>query len=192
MFSKAVDQLEDAGYRYIGMDHFALPSDELSVAQDQGRLRRNFMGYTTVSGDGVLALGPSAISDFGSSMLQNSPSLEHYGAAVRQQTFPIEKFLVRSLEDQIRSAMIESVLCGCSVSLKTLFLRFPSASELIQKIFSDAKAKLLPHEGDGLVWLSEQSISVQQKGRFFLRNIAACFDSYLDSKTSQKRFSQAI
>lgn len=193
LFLYALSVFEDHGYEYIGLDHFALPEDELTIAQKGGSLRRNFMGYTTISGAGVLGLGVSAISDISGTMFQNHIELEKYQQELRESKLPIAKSLVRTGEDLIRSYIIERLMCDCSLSLEELRRNFPSAPRA-EMVFTDSIGLLKPFEQDGLLDLDCDKIQITPLGRFFMRNIVSVFDAYLRAhQVSEKPvFSQAV
>ena len=193
MFLAALESFEQAGYRYIGLDHFALPADELAIAQDQGQLRRNFMGYTTVIGAGVLALGVSAISDIEGVLFQNTPKIEEYQKQISRSILPVEKILVRSPEDRIRSWIIERIMCDAELNLADL-PREMYDERIVNKITVQDFPRLREWEKIGLMTREGNVIKLNRIGRLFSRQIAAVFDAYLiKHQTSNKpKFSQGI
>ncbi len=193
IFQMAVAMLSGAGYEYIGLDHFALPEDELSLALRSGKLRRNFMGYTTFAGSGILALGVSAISDLGGTLYQNAPELEKYQAQIAAGRLPVAKILVRTAEDLVRATLIERVMCDVVLDLDQLGLT-PAAAARAAEILHEAQSNLLEFEEAGLLRLQPTGFTVTELGRFFLRNIAAVFDAYLPLHAAggKRVFSQAV
>jgi len=177
LLGAAIEVLTAAGYRHIGMDHFALPSDELVVAQDSGSLQRNFMGYTTHGGSDLLGLGMSAISHLGHSFSQNPRDLTAWEANVDAARLPVWRGLILDRDDRLRSQVIEQVMCGGDVDIASV----ERAHEIdFWSYFASAREKLRPMEQDGLVWVCSSHITASPQGRYFLRAIATCFDRYLE------------
>jgi oxygen-independent coproporphyrinogen-3 oxidase len=187
----AIERLSGAGYVYIGMDHFALPEDELVQAQAAGSLHRNFMGYTTHAACDLIGLGVSAISHIGDSFSQNPRELPPWERAVDEGRLPIWRGLELSEDDVIRGAAIQSLMCQGSIDIAQFEQRF----ELdFRRYFEDALVRLQSLAADGLVTLTDQRIAATTQGRLLLRIIATCFDRYLNEATSAPvpRFSRAI
>lgn len=189
MLSRSLDALTDAGYVYIGMDHFALPGDALAVAKRQGRLHRNFQGYSTQADCDLIALGVSSIGRIGATYSQNAKTLEEYADLLDQGHFPVVRGLALSRDDLIRRSVIMALMCqghlqyesinlAWLVDFKTLF-----AQELIQ---------LQEMQAQGLVQLSETGIQVTAMGWFFVRGVAMVFDRYLQADRHRTRFSKII
>lgn len=192
LFTLATEKLLVEGYEYIGLDHFALPEDELNIARKEGTLRRNFMGYTTDDGAGVLGIGISSISDIEGILYQNDTSLSAYHENLKARKLPVAKILERSVDDRIRAYIIERLMCDCKLNLPELMKKFPEA-ETLPQIFAEGISRLEEYEKDGLVSCSSESIKVTFTGRFFLRHIAAAFDAYLKKhENNNKTFSQAV
>jgi oxygen-independent coproporphyrinogen-3 oxidase len=193
MFDMAVRKLQDAGYVYIGLDHFALPEDTLTKALLGGTLRRNFMGYTTIIGDALISAGISSITDTGKYMYQNVLKNEEYESLLEQGRFPVERYLERSSEDIIRAYCIERLMCDRILSEAKVRELFPEEAALVQKIFAEAWPKLTPYLEDSFIELSSESVRITPLGSFFMRNIASSFDAYFSAlKTGEKKFSQSI
>ena len=191
-FMQAVSQLTKAGYVYIGLDHFALPEDELTIALNNGTLRRNFMGYTTVAGDYLIGCGVSAISELEIEIIQNAVNLDDYKQKLLNGELPAAKKIFRFNEDQIRSYAIEQLMCNRKLDLTSLQTKFANYI-LCSQIFESACEKLKQIESDGLITIVNKTIQIRPKGYFFLRQIASAFDAYLDGHTSEKpKFSAAI
>lgn len=180
LFRAAEQLLDDAGYRSIGMDHFALPNDELVESAHTGSLHRNFMGYTTSSARQVLGIGVSSISDIGGILYQNHSHLEQYAAALERRDLPVEKIKEKSVDDFIRGHLIEKVMCEGEI-------RFSGIPDSIKKSAEEIIARSLRGietlAADGLVERSADGIHATRKGRYFLRSFAAVFDAYLHQKS---------
>ncbi|MCC7377688.1 MAG: oxygen-independent coproporphyrinogen III oxidase [Verrucomicrobiales bacterium] len=184
-----VETLTDAGgYTCIGMDHFALPTDELATAQASRTLQRNFQGYSTRGGADICAFGMSAISQTEDAYWQNIKPLEEYYAAVTQGRLPVARGCRVNRDDQIRRAAIMEIMCNLGIDFATMDARlginFASYFTTELAGFSDMVA-------DGLVRLDSSGISVTDLGRLLVRNIAMRFDTHLP-KTAEPRFSRTI
>jgi oxygen-independent coproporphyrinogen-3 oxidase len=179
------DLLEEMGYLEIGMDHFALPSDELSKSMRRGTLHRNFMGYTPHYTRLSIALGASSISDSWDGFMQNEKIIEDYQKAIEAGRFPISKGHLLSEEDQIIRTHILNIMCRYETNWSNPALQ--SAS------FEDIPARLEELEADGLIEVNGQHLKVTERGRPFLRNICLAFDArYWQKQPGGKLFSQAI
>jgi len=164
-----------AGYVPIGLDHFALPEDELARAHADGTLQRNFMGYTTQAGTGLLGFGISAISDCHGAFWQNEKKLNLYEARVRAGQAPGTRGMRLDADDRVRKAAIGGLLCGGRID----FAALRSAFDIDPRTyFTDERRALAPLEADGLVQREADGIRVTERGQFFLRNIAVIFDAY--------------
>lgn len=191
LFRTGSNILTANGFEYIGLDHFAKPNDSLNKARSDGRLRRNFMGYTDEAFDGVLGLGVSAISDLSGIMHQNETSLDAYAKKLGRRQLPISKVLVRTPEDRVRAEIIERIMCHGFVRSSDISLNPAMAADIMLK----AAPSLAPFAADSLLAVSSDSIEVFENGRLFLRQIASVFDAYLDGQTQKsgaKVFSQGI
>ena len=185
----AIEKLEGAGYVYIGMDHFALPDDELALAQSRGRLNRNFMGYTAHTDSDVLGFGVSAISHIGATYSQNPRGLTAWQAAIDDGRLAVFRGLRMTDDDQLRADVIERLMCQAEIPVAALERRYAID---FGAYFRDALARLEPMIDDGLVRIEAGRIAVTSQGRFFLRNIAMCFDAYIDPSAQPGRFSRAL
>ncbi|NDL64715.1 oxygen-independent coproporphyrinogen III oxidase [Acerihabitans arboris] len=185
----SIAALCDAGYQFIGMDHFARPDDELAVAQRAGRLHRNFQGYTTQGDCDLLGLGISAISMIGDSYVQNQKEMKSYVASVARQGNGLWRGVALSDDDRLRRDVIKALICQFHIDFSVLENRY---AVRFTDYFADDIALLRPLERDGLVALSEQAITVTAKGRLLIRNICMCFDIYLRNKSLQRQFSRVI
>lgn len=172
----AEEVLLDAGYVAIGMDHFAKPGDELALALENGRLHRNFMGYTTSKADDLIGLGISAIGSVGGGFFKNEPKLSRYYQALDAGVLPIEKGYVLTDDDRLRGEVIMSLMCRFGVDLSRVARDFGIS---VEEYFGEALRDLEPMQADGLVERQNGTISVTPLGRFFVRNIAMVFDRYL-------------
>lgn len=184
----AIDKLTDAGYAYIGMDHFALPDDELAMAQQRGGLHRNFMGYTTHADSDLIGLGVSAISHIGNSYSQNPRSLSEWEAAIDAGHMPVWRGLTLSEDDELRSEIIQQFMCAGRLHKPTFARRHGIDFDAY---FAAALEQLRRLQRDGLVELAPDSIRATTRGRFLLRIIAMCFDAYLHTDASQDRIRHA-
>ncbi|WP_051534371.1 oxygen-independent coproporphyrinogen III oxidase [Deefgea rivuli] len=189
ILQNSIEQLTQAGYVLIGMDHFALPDDDLAVAQRRGRLQRNFQGYSTHADCDLLAFGVSSIGKVGASYYQNVKTLEDYYARLDLQEFPVERGLTMTHDDVLRRAVIQALMCQFQVFFKPF-----EAGYMIQfaAYFAEELALLQPLVLDGLVELDDDSITVTAKGRMLIRSVAMIFDGYLRTKATQARYSQLI
>lgn len=187
----AVEKLTAAGYVYIGMDHFALPDDDLSQAQARGGLHRNFMGYTTHADSDLIGLGVSAISHIGNSFSQNPRDLPAWEASIDAGKLPVFRGMHLNEDDELRADLIQSLMCQGEVPVAALERRYGIR---FQEYFAHELEQLHPLHEDGLVRIAPELITATSQGRLLLRNIAMCFDRYLAPPDSdaRPRFSRAI
>ena len=187
----AVEKLTAAGYAYIGMDHFALPGDELAIAKSRGDLHRNFMGYTTHADSDLVGLGVSAISHVGNTFSQNPRDLPSWEAAIDAGHLPVFRGMRLDEDDELRADLIQSLMCQGEIRVKDLQDRYAIG---FAEYFSQELARLQPLVEDGLVTMSPESIRATPRGQLLLRNIAMCFDRYLGQPVTdaRPRFSRAI
>ncbi|MHB8447425.1 MAG: oxygen-independent coproporphyrinogen III oxidase [Rudaea sp.] len=185
-----VEKLTQAGYRYIGMDHFARADDELARAQDAGTLQRNFQGYSTHGGCDLIGLGMSAISHVGASFSQNARELPGYYAALDTGRLPIARGLALSEDDLIRADAIAQLMCHGVLDIAA----FQTRHRLNFDVYFAAELRRLARlENDDLIRITPQALHVTPRGRFLLRNIAMCFDAYLAREaTVALRYSRAL
>ena len=184
---KAGEKLQAAGYVFIGMDHFALPGDELALAQKEGHLHRNFQGYTTHAHCDLLAFGVSSIGNVGNTFSQNVKTLDEYYAAIEKNTLPIERGLVLNRDDVIRQDVITQLICQFALNFNQFDLAWRIQSS---DYFAHELIALEQMQKDGLLVLSEDGLQVTQPGRLLIRNVCMVFDRYLPE--AQHRFSRAI
>src|SRR5487761_2184363 len=180
ILSMAVNKLTGAGYVYIGMDHFARPEDELAVAQRQGRLHRNFQGYSTHSDCDLVALGVSAIGKIGLTYSQNFRDLENYYGALDQDKLPIMRGMELNADDLVRRAIIQDLMCHFELSYTTLNSAYAID---FAKYFATELPELREYEREGLLEMTDKSLIVTAKGRMLIRNICMVFDKYLRTRT---------
>ena len=178
----AAETLTSMGYEAVGLDHFALPDDELCVAQRERRLHRNFQGYTTDDADALIGLGASAIGRLPQGFVQNAPDLGGYSRAVAAGRLPIVKGLTLSDDDRVRGDIIERLMCDFELDLDAV----PGGAAH----FATELEALRPLAAEGLLRIEGNRIAVTTSGRPFVRIAAAAFDTYL--ATSQKRHSVAV
>jgi oxygen-independent coproporphyrinogen-3 oxidase len=189
MLGDAIAGFLGHGYVYIGMDHFALPDDALAVAKRQGRLHRNFQGYTTQPDCDLIALGVSAIGRVGATYSQNAKTLAEYQDALTQGQFPVVRGLAVTRDDLLRRAVIMALMCQGRVDYESIELahlvRFP-------QVFAAELERLRELEALGLVSLGDREIQVTATGWYFVRAIAMVFDRNLQSDEARARFSRII
>ncbi|NCF16238.1 MAG: oxygen-independent coproporphyrinogen III oxidase [Gammaproteobacteria bacterium] len=184
-----IDKLCDAGFIYIGMDHFALPEDELVLARKNGTLQRNFQGYSTHRQCDLIALGVSGIGGIGNMFAQNSVSTIEYEEIIESGELPIVKGLLIDDDDLIRAAVIQDLMCYDSLSFDDFGARHGID---FREYFASEIQKLDVLEKDDLIVLSDAGIEITPRGRLLLRNIAMTFDRYIDLEENDNRFSKAI
>jgi oxygen-independent coproporphyrinogen III oxidase len=188
----AIERLTAAGYCYIGLDHFALPDDDLSVALAAGSLQRNFMGYTTHAESDLIGLGASSISHIGDSYSQNFRDLAPWESAVDQGRLPIARGLALDDDDVMRAQVIQQLMCRGLIDRAQIETRFGIDFDLY---FAESLARLLPLAAEGLVTFDGLRIVATSRGRLMLRIIAMCFDRYLATPSvseTQPRHSRAL
>ena len=189
ILSHTIDKLDAAGYVYIGMDHFALPGDDLVRAQRDGSLQRNFQGYSTHAACDLIGLGVSAIGSIGASFAQNTPSTIEYEALIGERKLPLKRGLVVDADDQLRAKVISALMCYDHLN----YFDFDRQYGIdFSDYFAPELRMLLPLEQDGLVAIDEEGIRISGKGRLLLRSIAMVFDRYLSKEENDGRFSRAI
>ncbi|HMC13960.1 MAG TPA: oxygen-independent coproporphyrinogen III oxidase [Gallionellaceae bacterium] len=185
----AVNMLTDAGYVYIGMDHFAKPDDELAVAQRQGRLHRNFQGYSTHADCDLVALGVSAIGKIGPTYSQNFREDEEYYAALDRNVLPVMRGMELDADDLLRREIIQALMCHFAVTKEAFNTEFQIDFD---SYFATELAELGEYGREGLLVMSPQNIVVTPKGRMLIRNICMVFDKYLRTKQEHARYSKVI
>ncbi len=189
LFQSAIRVLMGAGYRYIGMDHFARPDDDLAKAQQLGHLHRNFQGYSTRAECDLLAFGVSAISAIGSTYSQNVKTLPEYYDCLDQGRLPVLRGIELSADDLLRRAVIQSLMCNFELSIQSV-----EQAYLVNfaKTFAQEMDALQEYVELGLVEIDEEWISVTPRGRLFVRAIAMLFDRYLRESEMRARYSKVV
>lgn len=180
-------RLSDAGYVYIGMDHFAKPDDELAIAQRQGLLHRNFQGYSTHSDCDLIGLGITSIGQVGDAYSQNVKDLDSYDQLIKQGKLPVFKGVALNDDDKLRRAVIMQLICHFELSFARIEQHYAIT---FADYFADELNALMPMQDDGLVTVNTNGIKVLPAGRLLIRNICMVFDRYLAQK--QQQFSKVI
>ena len=189
MMQRALDRLLAVGYVYIGMDHFALPDDDLAVAKRQGRLHRNFQGYSTQPDSDLIALGVSAIGRVGATYSQNAKTLETYEDLLALGQLPVERGLLLSRDDLVRRNIIMALMCQGHVSIESIEMAHLMD---FRKTFASEMVELSEMQDTGLVQLEGGAIHVTEQGWYFVRAVAMVFDRYVRADQNRTRFSKII
>ena len=183
------ERLADAGYVYIGMDHFARPDDELALAQQDGTLYRNFQGYSTHADCDLIGIGVTSIGKIDNTYAQNRRTLDDYYADIDARRLPVFRGIELSRDDEIRREVITRLICNFSLDYgdveRTWEIDF-------NRYFADALPKLAPMQDDGLLESDGKGIRVLPRGRLLIRNICMAFDAYLADKQGPVGFSKVI
>jgi oxygen-independent coproporphyrinogen III oxidase len=189
MFVKSLSALRAAGYVYIGMDHFALPDDCLAVAKRQGRLHRNFQGYSTQPDCDLVGLGVSAIGKIGATYSQNAKTLSEYYDHLDQGRLPVARGIALSRDDLVRKAAILAIMCQGQLQFESMELAY-----LIdfRSYFAPELRALAQLAEDGLVSLDKEGVQVTDQGWYFVRAVAMVFDRYLQTARDRASFSGII
>ena len=193
----AIHELTDAGYEYLGMDHFAKTTDALVEAREAGTLHRNFQGYSTLAGKDMLAFGISAIGRVENAFGQNVKELPEYYRLLDEERLPIERGYELTDDDAVREYVIMQLMCNSRVEKREVERLF---GVNFDEYFGEALTSLEPLANDGLCELTTDSVTVTDRGRYFLRNIAVQFDAYmapsksgaLNSEVRERMFSRTI
>lgn len=179
----------DAGYVPIGFDHFALPEDELVIAQQARTLHRNFMGYTTKRGTDMLAHGVSAISDLGDTYAQNVKKLPDYYAAMERNELPVLRGYQLSHDDRLRRELIVDLTCNFALDIPA----FEQAWGIrFEEYFAEELRGLEEFESQGLITRTPEQLTIEGPGRFFVRNLCMVFDKYLPAGGRERQFSRTL
>ncbi|HEY9641029.1 MAG TPA: oxygen-independent coproporphyrinogen III oxidase [Coleofasciculaceae cyanobacterium] len=187
-----IEELTQNGYQFIGMDHFAKPNDELSVAQQQGQLHRNFQGYTTKPESDLIGFGMTSISMLHDVYVQNHKRLKDFYQAIDTEVLPIERGVSLTRDDVVRRTVIMELMCQFELSKDDLEEKYHlSFDQDFDEYFLNERSALKNLEADGLLHLSHNHIQVTPVGRLLIRNIASVFDAYLQQKITSN-FSKAI
>ncbi|MFC6519910.1 oxygen-independent coproporphyrinogen III oxidase [Undibacterium arcticum] len=188
MLSLCIKWLTEAGYVYIGMDHFARPTDDLAVAQRQGRLHRNFQGYSTHAESDLVSCGVSAISAVAASYSQNVKTLDAYYEHIDNE-LPIARGIKLNMDDGLRRVIIQMLMCNFELSIASIEMAYPIT---FADYFSAETEKLRVLAQDGLLTIDNEWLSVTAKGRLLIRNICMVFDRYLNAKPDPLRYSRTV
>lgn len=190
LFKMTTEKLLNAGYWSIGMDHFAKQTDELALAQRNGTLYRNFQGYSTQAGCDLYGFGLSAIGHFQETYHQNVKSIPSYYGKLRENSLATHVGYRMTPDDHIRKEVIMKIMCDMEVRKQPIEERFGIRFD---EYFSQAIHMLAPFVDDGLVSLFPEKIVVHGMGRLVIRNVAMCFDAYLDKMMQeQRKFSKTV
>ena len=189
ILQQSIEQLTGAGYVYIGMDHFAKPDDELTIAQQQGKLYRNFQGYATHADCDLVGLGITSIGTLDNSFSQNVKTLDEYQQRISQDQLAIYRGVVIDRDDLIRRDVIMQLICQFDLQFADIEARHDIQ---FNEYFADELQRLRSLHDDGLLDLSQQGIHVNDRGRLLIRNICMQFDRYLQTPQTGQRFSKAI
>ena len=189
LLSLAIQRLTEAGYLYMGMDHFAKPDDDLAVAQRQGRLHRNFQGYSTHAETDLLGFGISAIGQVGPTYSQNVKTLGEYYDRLDRGTLPVMRGIELTPDDLARRALIQCLMCHFEVPIESL-----EVAHLIdfRKYFAQELEELAPFRQASMLTLDRQWLTITPLGRFFIRNICMVFDRYLREGRERSRYSKVV
>ena len=190
MFKNTLAQMTQAGYQFIGMDHFAKVDNELAQAQNALQLHRNFQGYTTHGDCDLLGLGVSSISQIGTAILQNQKELKHYYHAIEtEHGSAITKGMSLSQDDVIRAAVIKQLICNFELDIQSIEAEYALD---FNDYFSDSLKALKPLITDGMLCIEDSKIKVTPRGNLFIRIICMCFDAHLQKQINATRFSRVI
>ncbi len=185
----AIAKLSDAGYVYIGMDHFAKPADELAVAQRERKLHRNFQGYSTQPDRDLIAFGISAIGKVGAAYIQNVKTLDEYYAKLDERVLPVLRGVLLDADDLLRRDVIQKLMCNFDLDFaeieRTHGIRFAET-------FAAELAALVPLAADGLVTIAKDRLQVTERGRLLVRTVAMNFDRYLRERQQGPAYSRVI
>ena len=189
MLALSIRRLTDAGYVYIGMDHFAKPTDDLAVAQRQGRLHRNFQGYSTHADADLISCGISAIGSIGATYSQNVKTLDAYYDKLDRNELPIARGIKLTMDDAVRRVVIQMLMCNFELSMASIETVYPIT---FKTYFAVELERLRALELDGLLTIGDEWIGVTAKGRLLIRNICMVFDRYLQLRPEPQRYSKTV
>lgn len=189
MLQYCVQTLTERGYVFIGMDHFAKPDDELSVALEKGLLQRNFQGYSTYADCNLVAIGVSSIGKIGNTYSQNERDIDAYYAAIDEGRLPVMRGYQLNQDDILRRNIIQDLMCRFALDYRVYE---DISGTPFDRYFKDELADLEKLADLGLVSLNKQGLTVTPKGRFLIRNIAMVFDYHLRHKETKAKYSQTV
>jgi oxygen-independent coproporphyrinogen-3 oxidase len=179
LYMMAMDRFLDAGYVPIGMDHFALPEDELATAAAEGRLHRNFMGYTVMPASDMVAVGISGIGEVQHAFFQNEKKLSRYYEALDDGRLPVQRGYLLDDDDIVRQHVIQQIMCNFEIRKAEVRERFGIDFD---DYFAESLARLDDVRDAGFVQLDDRALRVTEEGRLFVRNVCMAFDRYLEEK----------
>jgi oxygen-independent coproporphyrinogen-3 oxidase len=194
LFGAAIDSFTGTGYEQIGMDHFAVPEDELSLAIQKRQLHRNFMGYTVQTTSDMIAVGISSIGDVQNAFVQNFKKLSEYFKALDSDLFPVEKGYELDDDDVLRRYVITEIMCNFHLDIPEVEKKFGiKFNEYFAEQLQELSGKDSP-VSHGLLKIEPESLDVTPRGRLFVRNVAMAFDRYLKSKQDSDKpiFSRTV
>ena len=183
LYLLTIQMLNAAGYKMIGIDHYARPEDELVYAQEHNRLRRNFMGYTTIADSDVLAFGATGISDVQGFYSQNLKNLDEYYAAIDAEKLPLQRQKILDRDDLLRRKVIMDILCNGKLDIPEIERQFEID---FSSHFKVELERLKPLISRGMIHHDGLTITASQLGKYFLRNIVLNFDNYLDGRKGKE------
>ncbi len=189
LFQLAIGTFEDAGYDWIGIDHFARRDDELAVARRERRLHRNFMGYTTRPAHHMLAFGMSGIGEVCGRFVQNDADLDGWGTALDAGRLPVVRGHVLSEDDRLRRLAIINLMCNNELPWDLTVADFGAPAD---ELLADGLAALRPYEDEGFVVFEPDRLRITDLGRHFARNVCMALDAYLDRDTTKPLFSRTV
>lgn len=189
MLGSALKAFIDAGYIYVGMDHFALPDDDLAIAKRQGRLHRNFQGYSTQPDCDLISLGVSAIGRVGATYSQNAKTIEEYYDHLNHGRFPVVRGLALSRDDIVRRAVIMAIMCQGALEYEAIELAYMLD---FKSYFADEMAALKALEKTDMLVLEDDGLQLTDTGWFFVRAVAMVFDKHLQTDRNRARFSKIL
>lgn len=184
IFKEIVETLTENNYIYIGLDHFAKPEDELSKALWEKKLHRNFQGYTVLKDMDVLAFGITSISQLQNAYVRNTKNIKEYKNSISEKHLPVFDGYLMTFDDIIRKEVILQIMCNLHLDFNSFEKKF---NINFKKYFSNSLLKLKELEEDGLVEITEKNLQILPKGRPLIRNVAMCFDAFLEKKENTKK-----
>ena len=189
IYVDSIQYLTSIGYQMIGMDHYAEAQDELSIAQKNHSLHRNFMGYTTLRGMSQIGVGVSAISDFGNGYFQKQKNIYQYMEQIHQEVIATERQMLLSTDDILRRNLIETLMCHCQISIPEFEKKYRID---FQTYFAKEWKQLEAFAQEEFLTLGNQTITLTRLGTLFMRNVAMIFDLYLPETSQHTHFSKTV
>ena len=189
ILQQAIRLLTEAGYVYIGMDHFSKPDDELAIAQKSGNLYRNFQGYSTHASCDVVGMGITSISKIGDCYSQNVKTLDEYDDVISRGDIPVFRGYMLDFDDLLRREIIARLICHFRLDISQIEDMY--VNDFNRYFFNEMK-EIKSMERDGLLTLDNEKIEVSQMGRYFIRNICSVFDKYFNRDAQITQFSKMV